>query len=77
MHARMLIFGMQVDDDLLYRGMESQTSTAYSLYLSICLSFHTLYNEIFCHRFLHNLVSWSGIVGIQVDDDLLYSGFKN
>ena len=27
--ARVLIFGMQVDDDLLYRGIESQSSPAY------------------------------------------------
>ena len=30
MQGRMLIFGMQVDDDLLYHGMENQSSPAYS-----------------------------------------------
>ena len=36
MKARMLIFGMQVDDDLLYSGIENQSSPAYfSLYLSM------------------------------------------
>ena len=43
MQGRMLIFGMQVDDDLLYCGIENQPSPAYlSLYLSSFLSFHTL-----------------------------------
>ena len=33
MQARMLILGMQVDDDLLYRGIENQPFPAYfSLY---------------------------------------------
>ena len=50
MQARMLIFGMQVGDDLLYRGIENQFSTAYSsLYLFNFLSFFTLKNEIFHH----------------------------
>ena len=41
MQARMLIFGMQVDDDLLYRGIENQPSTAYSsLICPIC--FHSI-----------------------------------
>ena len=57
MQARMLIFGMQVDDDL-YRGIENQPSPAYfSLYLTNLLSFHTLNNEIFRQRFLNNLAS--------------------
>ena len=30
MQARMLIFGMQVDDDLLYHGIENQPAPAYS-----------------------------------------------
>ena len=43
MQARMLIFGVQVDEDLLYRGIDNQPSPAYlSLYLSKFLSFHTL-----------------------------------
>ena len=51
--ARVVIFGMQVDNDVLYRGIANQPSPAYSsLYLTICLSFHTLNDEIFRQRFL-------------------------
>ena len=54
MQAGMPIFGMQVDDDLLYCGIENQLSPAYSfLCLLIFLSFHTLKNEIFRQRFLN------------------------
>ena len=50
--ARVVIFGMQVND-VLYRGIANQFSPAYSaLYLSDFLSFHTLNNEIFRQRFL-------------------------
>ena len=53
MQARVFIFGMQVDNDVLYRGIANQPSPAYSsLYLSNFLSFHTINDEIFCHRFL-------------------------
>ena len=48
--ARVFIFGMQVDDDVLYRGIANQPTPAYfSLYLSIFLSLY-----IFCQRYLHN-----------------------
>ena len=51
--ARVVIFGMQVDNDVLYRGIANQPSHAYSsLYLTDFLSFHTLNNEIFRQRFL-------------------------
>ena len=51
--ARVVIFGMQVDDDVLYRGIANQLSPAYSsLYLSNFLSFHTLNDENFRQRFL-------------------------
>ena len=51
--ARVFIFGMQVDNDVLYGGIANQPSPAYSsLYLSNFLSYHTLNEEIFCHRFL-------------------------
>ena len=53
MQARVVIFGMQVDIDVLYRGIANQPSPAYSsLYLSNLLSFHTLNDEIFRQRFL-------------------------
>ena len=51
--ARVVIFGEQVDNDVLYRGIVNQPSPAYSsLYLSNILSFHTLNDEIFRQRFL-------------------------
>ena len=40
--ARVVIFGMQVDNDVLYCGIVNQPSLAYSsLFLSNFLSFHT------------------------------------
>ena len=42
--ARVVIFGMQVDNDVLYRGIANQSSSAYSS--------HTLNDEIFRQRFL-------------------------
>ena len=51
--ARRVIFGIQVDNDVVYRGIANQLSPAYSsLYLSNFLSFHTLNYEIFRQRFL-------------------------
>ena len=46
MQARVLIFGMQVDNDVLYLGIANQPSHAFSsLYLSDFLSFHILNNH--------------------------------
>ena len=51
--ASVVIFGMQVENDVLYSGIVNQPSPAYSsLYLSNFLSFHTLNDEIFRQRFL-------------------------
>ena len=53
MQARVVIFGKQVDNDVMYRGIANQPSPAYSsLYLSNFLSFHTLNDEIFRQEFL-------------------------
>ena len=50
--ARVVIFGMQVDNDVLYRWIVNQPSPDYScLYLSNFLSFNTLNDEIFRKRF--------------------------
>ena len=50
--ARVVIFGMQVDNDVLYRGIANQPTPAYSsLFLSIFLSFY-----IFRQRYLHNCI---------------------
>ena len=41
--ARVVIFDMQADNDVLYRGIGNQPAHIYSsLYLSNFLSFHTL-----------------------------------
>ena len=46
-HTRVAIFGMQVDNDVLYRRTANQPSHVYySLYLSNFLSFHTFDIEI-------------------------------
>ena len=53
LQGRVVIFGEQVDNDVLYRGIANQLSPAYSsLYLSNFLFFHTLNDEIFRQRFL-------------------------
>ena len=53
MQARVVIFGMQVDNDVLYCGIANQPSPAYSsLYLSNFLSFHIMNDGIFRQRFL-------------------------
>ena len=51
--AGVVIFGKQVDNDVLYRVIANQPSRANSfLYFSNFLSFHTLNDEIFRQRFL-------------------------
>ena len=73
MQARMLIFGTQVDDNLLYRGIENQPSPAYSsLHLSTFLSFHTMKNEFFVNDCSTIMQARMLIFGMQVDDSLFY-----
>ena len=51
--ARVVIFGEQLDNDVLYRGIAKQPSPAYSsLYLSNFLSFPTMNDEFFRQGFL-------------------------
>ena len=58
MQDRVIIFGMQVDNDVCYRGIANQPSDAYSsVYLSDFLSFHTLNDEIFRQSFQSNCAS--------------------
>ena len=76
--ARIVIFGMQVDNDVLYRGIANQPSPSYSsLYLSDFLSFHTLNDEIFVKDFSETVQARVVIFGMQVDNDVLYRGFVN
>ena len=77
MQARMLIFSMQVDDDLLYCGIKNQPSPVYpSLYLSNFLSFRTLM-KFFVKDFSTTMQGRMLIFSMQVDDDLLYRGIEN
>ena len=74
MQARRVIFGIQIDDDMLYCGIAKQPSPAYSsLYLSNFLSFHTLNDEIFCEAVQARVV----IFGMQLDNDVVYRGIAN
>ena len=76
--ARVFIFGMQVDNDVLYRGIANQLSPAYSsLYLSDFLSFHTLKDEIFVKDFCETVQARVFMFGMQVDNDVLYCGIAN
>ena len=76
--ARVVIFGMQVDNDVLYRGIANQPTPAYSsLYLSDFLSFHTLNDEIFVKDFCETMQARVFIFGMQVDNDVLYHGIAN
>ena len=76
--ARVFIFGMQVDNDVVYRGIANQPSPAYSsLYLSDFLSFHTLNDEIFVKDFCKTVQARVFIFGMQVNNDVLYRGITN
>ena len=73
--ARVVIFGEQVDNDVLYRGIANQTSPAYS---SLYFSFHTLNVEIFRQRFFSETVKARVVIfDMQVDNDVLYCGIAN
>ena len=76
--ARVFIFGMQIDNDVLYRGIARQPSPACSsLYLSDFLSFHTLNDEIFVKDFSETVQARIFIFGMQLDNDVLYRGIAN
>ena len=47
MQARVVIFGMQIVDDVLYSGIESQPLLAFFPIFSDFLSFHTSNNAMF------------------------------
>ena len=73
--ARVFIFGMQVDNDVLYRMIVNQPSATYSsLYLSDFLSFYTLNDEIFVKDFSKTVQARIFIFGMQVDNDVLCRG---
>ena len=69
---------MQVDNDVLYRGIANQPSHTYSsLCLSDFLSFHTLNNEIFITDFCETLQARIVIFGMQFENDVLYCEIVN
>ena len=62
MHTRMLIFGMQIDDDLFYHGSENHPSPAYSS--SICPIF---FPSLLCiMRFFNTDISATMQAGIII-----------
>ena len=76
--ARVFIFDMQVDNDVLYHGIANQPSPAFSsLYLSDFLSFHTLNDKIFVKDFFETVQARVFIFGMQIDNDVLYCGIAN
>ena len=76
--VRVFIFGMHVDNDVLYRGIANQPSPAYSsLYLSDFLSFHTLNDELLVKDFSEIVQARVFIFGMQVDNDVFYRGIVN
>ena len=69
---------MQVDNDVLYRGIANQPSPAYSsLYLSDFISLHTLNNEILVKDFCETVQAGVVIFGMLVDNDVLYCRIVN
>ena len=78
MQARVVIFGRQVDNDVLYRGIANPPSPAYSsLYLSDFLSFHTLDDKDFHQDFCETVQARVVTFGIQFDSVVLYCGIAN
>ena len=75
--ARVFIFGMQVDNDVLYCGIANQPSPAYSSLNLSNFSFHTLNDDIFIKDFSETVQVRVFIFGMQVDNDVLYRGIAN
>ena len=76
MLARVVVFGMQVDNDVLYHGIANQPCPTYSsMYLSNFLSFHTL--KFFVKDFCETVQARVFMFGMQVDNDVLYRGIAN
>ena len=75
---REVIFGMQVDDDVLYCGIANQPSATYSpQYLSNFLSFYALNDEFFVKGFCGTLQARVDIFGMQFNNDVLHCGTAN
>ena len=77
MQAKEVIFGMQVDDNMLYRGIGNQPSAAYSsLYMPDFLSFPSL-NKRFVKDFYETFRARVVIFGMLVVNGILYCGIAN
>ena len=68
------MFGMQVDNYMLYRGIANQPSAYSSLYLSDFLSFHTLDNDFFVKDFFGIMLARVVTFAMQFVEDVLYCG---
>ena len=77
MQARVVIFGLQVDNNVLYCGIVIHFSPAYSSSVSDFLSFHTLNNETIIRDICETVQAKEVISGIQVDNDMLHFGIAN
>ena len=76
--ARVITYGMKVDNDVLYCGIANQPSHAYSsLYFSDVLSVCTLIMKFFVKDFCEIMQVGVVIFGKQVDNDVLYRGIAN
>ena len=76
--ARIVIFGMQVGDDLMYRRIENQPSPAYSsLHFSNSI-LSILKIMKFCVKDYSTARQARMVIfGMQIDDDLLYREIEN
>ena len=71
-------FGMQVDDNMLYRDIGNQPSAAYSsLYMPDFLSFPSLNNKLFIKDFYEIFRARVVIFGMLVVNGILYCGIAN
>ena len=80
MQARVVTFGIQIYDDMLYHGTANQHFPAYSsLYLFDFLSFNTLNNEffVFVKDFCETVQARVVRFGMHVNNDVLYCGIAS
>ena len=77
--ARVVISGMQVDNDEMYCEIPNQPSHAYpSLYLSNFLPFHISNNNFFFVKDCFKTVPVRVVIfDKQIDNDVLYRGIAN
>ena len=76
--VRVVIFGMQVDNDVLYRGIANSfllliLPCIYPIFFLSILWMMKIFVKDFCETVQARVV----IFGMQVDNDVLYRGFGN